>query len=59
MAVITTFLLIQLHPQEKWSAAKTFLETREKSGLEAALVQLRQVGVGRRARMDRSGKSID
>jgi len=37
IAFITTSLLIQLHPQEKRSAAKAFLETREKSGLGAAL----------------------
>ena len=29
--------LIRLFPQEKLSAAKTFLETKEKSGIEAAL----------------------
>ena len=37
-AIVTASLFIQLHPQEKLSAAKTFLETKEKSGLEAALL---------------------
>jgi len=40
VAIVTASLLIQLQPQEKQSAAKTFLETKEKSGLEAALLWL-------------------
>jgi len=40
VAVVTASILIPLFSQEKPSAAKIFLETKEKAGIEAALTWL-------------------
>jgi hypothetical protein len=42
--------LIRIFPQEKLSAAKTFLETKEKSGIDAALAWLAGLEVERESK---------
>jgi len=47
VAVVMASTFISLFPQERRSAAKTFLETRDKSGIEAALTWLAGLDVQR------------